>query len=111
MKNLNHIKTNKQSGFSGLLVVIALAAIVGVFVLYFMKSTETVDLPIEKDGSYRNDGSGDSMMNEPVEYEEIAEDETTPESINNETLDELDSLMMELDSDTTMNADLDELEL
>ena len=47
----------------------------------------------------------DKMMAE--EFKELKEDENTPEEIDNDSLGELDSLILEIDSDAILNDDLD----
>jgi hypothetical protein len=100
-----------QKGFSSLLVIIAVLAIVGVFGLYLYNSSNNATIPgldyelsnTPKDTKRMEDG--EAM--EKVEYETLEEDETTPEEINNEVLDELDALVQEIDNDTSLDDTLD----
>ncbi len=89
-----------QKGISSLIILLIVVAVIGVF-LYMKKMKAPVD--VMEETMEMTEGET------PVEYEMLEEDETTPEEIDNDALDELDMLMEEIDS--TSNEDLSDLAL
>ncbi len=89
-----------QKGISSLIIRLIVVAVIGVF-LYMKKMKAPVD--VMEETMEMTEGET------PVEYEMLEEDETTPEEIDNDALDELDMLMEEIDS--TSNEDLSDLAL
>ena len=103
---MNKTTLTNEKGISGILVLIAVTAVVGVFILFLINQIRDRNVEVQE-----------AIVTQKVvitpkedEFEEIAEDESTPEEINNEVLDELDALVKELDEDV-LSDDLDDLEL
>lgn len=90
-----------QKGITSLMILLIVVAVIGVFL--YMKKMKTGDDMVVEEPTYMTEEET------PMEYEMLEEDETTPEEINNDTLDELDMLMEEIDS--TSNEDLSDLAL
>ncbi len=94
--------SNNQKGFSSLLVIIALVAVVGVFILYVLNTVANTDT------SMQNDDSDYVMMDDSeATFEEIEEDETTPVEIDNTTVTELDTLVKDIENDSEIDENLD----
>lgn len=115
-QNLNEAmqRQQKQGGFSSILLVIAVLAIVGVFVLYLYNTINSTEVPgldvgtskIMRVNTDATEKSGKYMMQES--FEELEEDDTTPEEINNESLSELDALF---EGSGSFDADFSDLEI
>ena len=91
---------NKQKGFSTLIIIIIVAVIVGIGLYISRMEDPTIETVLET-----LTGSGEENA---VVFEEVEEPTGTPEEINNEALDELDSLMDEIDA-TVTGEDLSDL--
>ena len=109
----NNIRTNSNSkGFSSIILIVVLAGVLILFGLYMYKlisdATTQEDLAVNKPAK-QIDISGETPPEHAEAYEELDEPEGTPEEINNEVLDELDSIMLELEADTTLDDDLSDL--
>ncbi len=94
--------SNNQRGFSSLLVIIALAAVVGVFLLYVLNMVANTEVPLFTDNS-NPAGFKDSA----VTFEELEEDEATPIEIDNTTVNELDVIVKDIENDSDIDANLD----
>ena len=105
----NNMKTNNlnnRKGFSSIIVILAVLAVVLMFVLYVYKLVLNTSFGDDVRLTQPTQNMDGKMMYEPLE-----EDETTPEEINNEAVDELDSILKELDEDVLIEDDLSDLEL
>lgn len=94
--------SNSQKGFSSLLVIIALVAVVGVFILYILNVVANTEVPLLPENS-------DSVVtgNSETTFEELEEDETTPIEIDNVTVTELDTLIMDVENDSDIDESLE----
>lgn len=104
---------NNQKGMSSILVIIAVLAIVGVFVLYLYNMSNSANIPFLDMGSEKNNqmNTETPKMEPQITFEKMDEDESTPVEINNDVVSELDSIVAELESDKTLDSDLKDLEL
>lgn len=94
--------TNKERGFSAVILVVLVLIIFGIGLFLFKNKSSTEEVMMVEDDSMmmmEEEESGDFGAMEG--YEEMDEPEGTPEEIDNDALEELDSLMMEIDSTTT----------
>lgn len=89
-------KKISQKGFSSLILVILLVVLVGLGIyLYMVWKTATENpIPIDMGGE-----SGVVEKSGGEEFSSIPESDSTPDEINNETLEELDSLMQSVTDD------------
>lgn len=94
---------NKQKGFGGLLIVILVA--VGILAGIFLYMTYVKNMEGKKAGEMMLQEDSDKAE----EFAPLEEDSSTPEEINNESVEELDSIMLEIDA--TMDEDLSDLDL
>lgn len=96
-----------QKGFAPLFLVIGGVVLLGV-ILFLLLSNRVSNVG---DDSLMLPSSG-KMQNQPegVMFEELDEPEGTPEEINNEVVDELDSMINEVES-TAKDEDLSDLSL
>ena len=102
--------SNKEKGFAHVLLVLIVLVILGIGGYLYLNKDEpeammeepTESMMMEEDSSPH--GSFDSME----KFDSLEEPEGTPEEINNEALNELDALMLEVDS-TATGEDLSDL--
>lgn len=91
---------NQNSSLAPLLLVLLVLSVLAIaWLLYRNGSFGRTPAPVNQ---------STIIKQETNEFEEISEDETTPEEINNEVLDELDDIMNSVDGDGSAE-DLSEL--
>lgn len=88
MKN----NTEKNNGFSLLMLIILVAIIALVSVWYSSYNKSSSPLDISKITETLKKGDGNEVGTDTA-FEDIAEDEFTPVEVNNDALEELDSIM------------------
>ena len=92
MKN----NTEKNDGFSliMLIVLVAVIALVSVWYSFYNESASPLDISKITDTLKKSDGDETETETETeVPFEDIPEDEFTPVEVNNKALEELDSIM------------------
>lgn len=94
-----------EKGISGiLLLLLAVGVLIGVF--FYFKKIATVDAPADGSEAMMEE-KRDSMEKEESAFDSLDEDEDTPEEIDNEVLEELDSLILDLEEDEEDLTDLE----
>jgi len=93
-----------QKGFGAILFILLGLILLG-GVVFYMYQNYGEEFKSMKDSEMTTE----ETQKEVMEYENLEEDETTPEEISNEVIDELDSLMDEVDALGT--EDLSDLDL
>lgn len=87
-----------QKGRSSLLIVLAALALLAL-VVYVVKNQKMDTMQDTKPAEEE-----EMVVDDSEEFEDIPEDEKTPDEINNDVLNELDDLMQSIDEDTTIES-------
>lgn len=95
------LQKKNNAGMASVMLVVTVIVLVALFVMalyiFVIKNSST---GLRSTPDTTNSSTG---------LETLREDESTPKEINNDVIEELDSMVLEVESDTTLNVDFSDL--